>query len=178
MYLHFALGWLYKSDLDVLVEELGALRNKWRALGEALHLSKKDLEAISTQHSHTEDCLKGMLINWLQLPGAMWHVVIDAVRKVGEDGEANRLKVKYGESATTVISLILLACDNMGNCGMELIFHINFDWEECNSTQLHLALFTLLPRQQILPSILGRHLPKEPQMTNSWVVSYSMATLC
>jgi len=120
--LHFALGLLNASDLDVLVEELGALHNKWRALGEALHLSKKNLEAISTQHSHTEDCLKGMLIHWL--PGARWHDVIDVVRRVGEDGVANRLKVKYGESATTVISLILLAYDNMGNCGMELIFHI------------------------------------------------------
>jgi len=113
---------LYKYDLDVLVEELGALHNKWRALGEALDLSKKDLEAISTQHSHTEDCLKGMLINLLR--GTTWHAVIDALRRVGEDGVANRLKVKYGESATTVVSLILLACDNMGNCGMELIFHI------------------------------------------------------
>ena len=106
MYLHLALGALYESDLDVLVEELGALHNKWRALGEALHLSKKDLEAISTQHSHTEDCLKGMLINWL--PGKTWHNVIDAVRTVGEDDVANRLKVKYGESATTVVSLICL----------------------------------------------------------------------
>lgn len=112
------------SDLDVLVEELGALHNKWRALGEALHLSKKDLEAISTQHSHTEDCLQAILIEWLPTLGAKWHLVIDAVREVGEDGVANRLKVKYGESATTVVSLILLACDNMGNCGMELIFHI------------------------------------------------------
>jgi len=115
---------LYQSDLDVVVEELGALHNKWRALGEALEISKKDLEAISTQHSHTEDCLKGMLINCLQLPGAIWHDVIDALRKVGEADVANRLKVKYGESATTVVSLILLACDNMGYCGMELIFHI------------------------------------------------------
>jgi len=100
------------------VEELGALHNKWRALGEALELSKKDLEAISTQRSHTEDCLNAILIK--RLP-TTWHYVIDALREVGEDGVANRLKVKYGESATTVISLILLVCDNMGNCGMELI---------------------------------------------------------
>ena len=100
------------------------LHNKWRALGEALHLSKKDLEAIGTQHSHNEDCLKGMLINWLHRMGVTWHDVLDALREVGEDGVANRLKVKYGESATTVVSLILLACDNMGNCGMELIFLI------------------------------------------------------
>jgi len=115
---------LYESDLDVLVEELGALHNKWRALGEALHLPKKNLEAISTQHSHTEDCLRATLINWLPTLDATWNSVIYALRMVGEADVANRLKVKYGESATTVISLILLACDNMGNCGMELIFHI------------------------------------------------------
>lgn len=130
MYLHFALGGLYESDLDVLVEELGALDNKWRALGEALHLSKEDLEAIGTQHSHTEDCLQGMLINWLHTKDDIilfpptWQDVLGALREVGEAEVANRLKVKYGESATTVVSLILLACDNMGNCGMELIFHI------------------------------------------------------
>ena len=123
MYLHFALGFLYESDLDVLVEELGALHNKWRALGEALGLSDEKLEVIGTQHSHTEDCLQGMLINWLDDLVA-WRDVINALRRVGEADVANRLKVKYGESATTVVSLILLACDNMGNCGMELIFHI------------------------------------------------------
>jgi len=125
LYLHFALGWLYKYDLDVLVEELGALHHEWRVLGEALGLTKNNLEAIGTQHSHTGDCLQGMLINWLHTDNrASWNRVIDALRKVGEAGVANRLKVNYGESATTVISLRLLACDNMGNCGMELIFHI------------------------------------------------------
>ena len=107
------------------MDELGALHNKWRALGEALGLSEVDLEAISTQHSHTEDCLQGMLLNWLDpFNPPEWHDLINALRTVGEDDVANRLKVKYGESATTVVSLILLACDNMGNCGMELIFHI------------------------------------------------------
>ena len=107
------------------MEELGALHNKWRALGEALELSEVALEAISTQHSHTEDCLQGMLLNWLDTKfSPTWHHVLDALREVGEADVANRLKVKYGESATTVVSLILLACDNMGNCGMELIFHI------------------------------------------------------
>ena len=124
LYLHFALGILYESDLNVLVEELGALHNKWRALGEALELSEKNLEAVGTQHSNTEDCLQAILINWLPTLDATWDSVIDALRRVGEADVANRLKVKYGESATTVISLILLACDNMGNCGMELICHI------------------------------------------------------
>jgi len=116
---------LYESDLDELVEELGALHNKWRALGEALQLSKDNLEAIGTQHSRTGKCLWEMLRMWIDTkfaPG--WHNIIGALRKVGEDDVANRLKVKYGESATTVVSLILLACDNMGNCGVELISHI------------------------------------------------------
>ena len=127
------------------MEELGALHNKWRALGEALHLSKDNLEAIGTQHSRTGKCLQEMLRMWINTAiVTTWQDVIAALREVGEDGVANRLKVKYGESATTVVSLILLACDNMGNCGMELSFI--FDWEECNSTQLHLALFTLLPK--------------------------------
>jgi len=106
------------------VEELGALHNKWRALGEALELSKKNLEAVGTQHSNTEDCLQGMLIKWLPTLDATWNSVIHALRRVGEADVAHNLKVKYGESATTVVSLILLACDNMSNCGMELIFHI------------------------------------------------------
>jgi len=129
LYLHFALGYLYESDLDVLLEELGALHNKWRALGAALHLSKKDLEAISTQHSHTEDCLQAILIKWLPTVYGTWHGLIDALRRVGEDGVANRLKVKYGESATTVVSLILLAWITWVTVVWNLSFI--FDWEEC-----------------------------------------------
>ena len=125
MYLHFALGLLYESDLNVLVEELGALHNKWRALGDALFLAEEKLDSIGTQHSPTGKCLQEMLRMWMDTAiGQAWHDVLGALRKVGEDDVANRLKVKYGESAITVISLILLACDNMGNCCMELIFHI------------------------------------------------------
>ena len=86
MYLHFALGRLYESDLDMLVEELGALHNKWRALGEALGLSDEKLEVIGTQHSHTEDCLQAILIKTLPTP---WHDVIHALREVG--GPSNML---------------------------------------------------------------------------------------
>ena len=84
------------------MEELGALHNKWRALGEALQLSKDNLEAIGTQHSRTEKCLWEMLRMWIDTEFApRWYHVIDALRRVGEADVANRLKVKYGESATT-----------------------------------------------------------------------------
>jgi len=111
LYLHFALGLLDDSDLNVLVEELGALHNKWRALGEALPaLSEKKLDFIGTQHSPTGKYLQEMLRMWINtVTIPTWQHVLGALRMVGEADVADNLKVKYGESATTVISLILLA---------------------------------------------------------------------
>ena len=68
------------------------------------------------------------LRKWLDTVGyTTWGDVILALRVVGEDDVANKLKVKYGELATTVVSLTLLARNVFG-------------WEECYNTQLHLAL--------------------------------------
>ena len=121
LYLHFALGWLYPSDLDVLVEELSPLHNKWEELAHALSPSL-DLEAIRT-HSYSRDGLHETLRRWLD-PRLLrrWDEVISTLRKVGEDDVANKLQVKYGELATTVVSLTLLAWDSMGSCGVELIW--------------------------------------------------------
>ena len=119
LYLHFALGTLHPSDLDVLVEELSPLHNRWEELAHALSPSL-DLEAIRA-HSHSGDGLHETLRRWLD-PLTRWVHVILALREVGEDDVANKLKVKYGESATTVASLTLFACGSMGNCGVELIW--------------------------------------------------------
>ena len=120
----------------MLVEELSPLHNRWEELAHALPGSL-DLEAIRA-HSHSGDELHETLRRWLNTGILHWDQVIHVLRKVGEDDAANKLKVKYGELATTVVSLTLLAGGSMGNCGVELIW-----LEECNSTQLHLALFTL-----------------------------------
>ena len=105
----------------MLVEELSPLRNRWEELAHALSPSM-DLEAIRA-HSHSGDGLHEILRRWLDtFPPPNWGEVVRALRKVGEDDVANKLKVKYGESATTVVSLTLLACGSMGNCGVELIW--------------------------------------------------------
>ena len=115
LYLHFALGFLYPSDLDVLVEELSPLHNRWEEMAHALSPSL-DLKDIS----HSGDGLHETLMRWLANE-SHWGEVIGALRKVGEDDVANKLKVKYGESATTVVPLTF-AWDSMGNCGVELIW--------------------------------------------------------
>ena len=105
----------------MLVEELSPLHNRWEELAHALSPSL-DLEAIRA-HSHSGDGLRETLRRWLGAPGSKWWGrVIRALREVGEDDVANKLKVKYGESATTVVSLTLLASGSMGNCGVELIW--------------------------------------------------------
>ena len=115
------------------MEELSPLHNRWEELAHALSPSL-DLEAIKA-HSHSGDELHETLRRWLDTGDQLWVEVLLALRKVGEDDVANKLKVKYGELATTVVSLTLFACGSMGNCGVELIW-----LGECNSTQLHLAL--------------------------------------
>ena len=106
----------------MLVEELSPLHNRWEELAHALPHSL-DLEAIRA-HSHSGNGLHETLRRWLDttFPPRHWGYVILALRKVGEDYVANKLKVKYGELATTVASLTLLACGSMGNCGVELFW--------------------------------------------------------
>ena len=102
----------------MLVEELSPLHNRWEELAHALSPSL-DLEA----YSHYGDGLYETLRRWLDTETfPKWVHIIRALREVGEDDVANKLQVKYGESATTVVSLTLLACGSMGNCGVELIW--------------------------------------------------------
>ena len=105
----------------MLVEELSPLHNRWEELAHALS-TLLDREAIRA-HSHSGDGLHETLRRWLDIGGyTRWGVVISVLREVGEDDAANKLKVKYGELATTVVSLTLLARGSMGNCGVEFIW--------------------------------------------------------
>ena len=118
----------------MLVEELSPLHNRWEELAHALP-GLLDLEAIRA-HSRSGDGLHETLRRWLdaEFPLKRWVHVILALRKVGEDDAANKLKVKYGESATTVVSLTLHVV-----AWVTVVWNL-FGWEECNSTQLHLEL--------------------------------------
>ena len=143
----------------MLVEELSPLHNWWEELAHALSLSL-DLEAIRA-HSHSGDGLHETLRRWLSttFPLPHWGHVIHTLREVGEDDVANKLKVKYGELATTVVLLTLLAW-------VTVVWNL-FGWEECNSTQLpctssHFTTGDLCKcsqTKQLLPSLLPRPSP-------------------
>ena len=87
----------------MLVEELSPLHNRWEELARALPGSL-DLKAIRA-HSYSGDGLHETLRKWLDTGIIHWVKVIHTLRWIGEDDVANKLKVKYGELATTVVSL-------------------------------------------------------------------------
>ena len=161
----------------MLVEELSPLHNRWEELAHALSPSL-DLEAIRA-NSHSGDGLHETLRRYLDFPiPRHWVHVIRALRELGEDDVANKLKVKYGESATTVVSLTLHVV-----AWVTVVWNL-FGWEECNSTQLHLALLhtSQLKACASVPKHNSYYLaffPDPPPvekrivalMANSWVVS-------
>ena len=133
LYLHFALGLLHESDLEVLVEDLQSVQKKWEAIGRGLYIGEETLEDIHIQYSHTSpgDALREVFREWLP---NNWHNVVTVLKSVGEEHLASELKVKYGELSTTDLSLIwtdaefslntvdisgpklLLSCDSIDSC--------------------------------------------------------------
>ena len=104
LYLHFALGRLDESDLDVLVEELSPINSKWKELAIYLHI--EEVEA-----SHPSDGLREVLHRWIGQYLAYWQRVLEALRSVGEEHLASELKLKYGELSTTDSSLICFGAE-------------------------------------------------------------------
>ena len=102
LYLHFALGFLHESDLDVLVEELSPVNSKWKEIGRELYVGVDGVKA-----SHPSDVLREVLRRWLTGIARPWHDVLRALRRVGEEHLASELKVKYGELSTTLFTDIL-----------------------------------------------------------------------
>ena len=117
LYLHFALGWLGESDLEMVVEELRGVEEKWRLIGREL-IGRVDV----ITYPNSTDCLREVVRSWLQ-GYYTWVNIIVALRKVGEAQLADNLKAKYipGELTTTTSSqyslesqheeCILLYCD-------------------------------------------------------------------
>ena len=106
LYLHFAIGLLEESDLDMVASELDAVSSKWYTLGkELLHTAfHKDLDSIRTQHpQNTKNGLKQMLrrrmVDYYPLP--TWKDVTAGVRSVGDSQLADHLETKYCSSELT-----------------------------------------------------------------------------
>ena len=98
MYLHFALGRLRESDLELVVEELRGVEEKWRLIGRALGVKRVDNIMYS-------DCLREVLRKQLQgLFPTTWVHIIVALRKSGEPHLADNLKTKYIPGELTTIT--------------------------------------------------------------------------
>ena len=119
LYLHFASGWLGESDLELVVEELRGVEEKWRFIGRELIGRVDDIT-----YPNSTDCLRKVVRRRLQwYINTTWGDIIVAVRKAGEPQVVDHLKAKYipGELTTTTSSqyslesqheeCILLYCD-------------------------------------------------------------------
>ena len=84
------------------MEELSPVNSKWKKLSSELGVIVGRMTA-----SHPSDGLRDVLQRWLTGYTRPWHVVLRALRGVGEEHLASELKVKYGELSTTLITDIL-----------------------------------------------------------------------
>ena len=90
---------LRESDLELVVEELRGVEEKWRLIGRALGVLVDDI-----RYPDSTDCLRVVVRRRLQLYTTnTWRRIIIALRKVGEAQVADSLKAKYipGELTTT-----------------------------------------------------------------------------
>ena len=115
----FALGVLGESDLELVMEELRGVEEKWRLIGRELGDRVDDIT-----YPYSTDCLREVVRRRLQsILTTSWGHIIVALRKAGELHLADNLKAKYipGELTTTTSSqyslesqheeCILLYCD-------------------------------------------------------------------
>jgi len=104
LYLHFAIGLLEKSDLDVVASELDAISSKWYTLGLEL-LAKRyhhRLDSIRTQHlRNAKTGLRQMLRTRMYYYPTTWMDIIAGVRSSGDSQLANYLETKYCSSELT-----------------------------------------------------------------------------
>ena len=115
-----------QSDLELVVEELRGVEEKWESIGREVFTSALSNYPtdIRTSHSTSHDCMREVLRKRLQDPfSTTWGHITVALRKAGEPNLADNLKAKYipGELTTTTSSqysleskheeCILLYCD-------------------------------------------------------------------
>jgi len=106
LYLHFAIGLLEKSDLDMVASELDAVSSKWYTLGENIGLDDGELDSIRTQYSHDEKlCLRKVISKsmdyYYYYTITTWMGIIVGVRSLGDSQLADHLETKYCSSELT-----------------------------------------------------------------------------
>ena len=110
---------LGESDLELVVEELRGVEEKWRLIGRELSVRRVD----DITYPDCTDCLREVVRRRLQLYTTTWRTIIVVLRRAGEPQVADNLKAKYipGELTTTTLSqhplesqheeCVLLYCD-------------------------------------------------------------------
>ena len=98
LYLHFAIGLLEKSDLDVIASELDAISSKWYTLGlellaERYHHRLDSIRTILLQNA--KDGLGQMLRMRMCYYPTTWMDIIAGVRSSGDSQLADHLETKY-----------------------------------------------------------------------------------
>ena len=103
----FALDLLGMSHLDLLVQELTAVSDKWQYIGEELGVDQFSLDYISTNHSDPGDCLREVLRSWLPSCVATWKRIVAVLRTpcIGDSHLADHLEAKYCSSELTYSSV-------------------------------------------------------------------------
>ena len=113
------------SDLELVVEELRGVEEKWRLIGRELKIIglPSGVKVNDINYPATTDCLREVFKRWLMFRCTTWRDIIAALRRAGEAQFADSLKAKYipGELTTTTSSqyslesqheeCILLYCD-------------------------------------------------------------------
>ena len=95
------------SHLDLLVQELTAVCEKWQYIGEKLGVNQFSLRRINTNHSDPGDCLREVLREWLQTCVATWKRIVAVLRnpRIGDSHLADQLEAKYCSSELTYSSV-------------------------------------------------------------------------
>ena len=95
------------SHLDLLVQELTAVSDKWQYIGEELSVKQDSLRRISANFSDPCDCLREVLRRWLPSCVTTWKHVIAVLRTpgIGDSHLADHLEAKYCSSELTYSSV-------------------------------------------------------------------------
>ena len=104
--LHFAIGLLEESDLDVVANELDAVSRNWYRLGQALlrRPNHYHLDSIRSQCSHNEKlCLRQTVRRRMgnDYVTTTWSDIVVGVRSSGDSQLADHLHSKYCSSEFT-----------------------------------------------------------------------------
>ena len=97
------------TELELLVQELSAAKQKWDDIGRELGVKQDTLRDIRTNSSDPGDSLRMMLREKLKRHCITWKYIISILRTphVGESNLAYQLETKYCPSEHSLMIIIM-----------------------------------------------------------------------